>query len=330
MRRIKSVNILFLVLVLIHISMSFSVSFLPGLQNMTINQSLLFSQALIFVPTIIYLMFTRTKIKEFISFQRIKISTIFMVILFTFLMLPLIATVNAISMLFSTNVINETAKLMMDNPFWLNLLLMAILPAINEEFVFRGVFYHSYKEKSVLQGILGCGILFGLMHLNFNQFSYAFLLGTIFALLVEATGSIFAPMIAHFILNGNSVVVMSLSKFLTDAFAKNQDVMNSILKESGQTFEFGTQFTKEELMITIGMFAVVAVITTSLATGVFIWICRNCGTLEHVKRIFYKNKVEVEAEKEAKKKKQSTIVTVPFIIGVVICVIFMILTEISI
>lgn len=330
MSKIKSVNILFLVLVSIHIGISFSLSFIPGLQNMTINGSLLFSQALIFVPTIIYLMITKTKIKEFISFRIIKISTIFMVILFTFLMLPLIATVNAISMLFSTNVINETAMLMMDNPFWLNLLLMAVVPAINEEFVFRGVFYHSYREKSILQGILGCGILFGLMHLNFNQFSYAFLLGILFALLIEATGSILAPMIAHFILNGNSVVVMSLSKIFTDALAKNQDVMNSILKESGQTLDFGAQFTKQELMMTIGMFAAVAVVTTSLAAGVFIWICKNCGTLERVKRIFYKDKVEVQEGIEAEKKKQSTIVTVPFIIGGVICVIFMILTEISI
>ena len=349
MNRIKSVNILFLALVVIQLAVSFALGLFSEFISLTVNQSILISQAIIFVPVLVYLLVTRTKITELIKLKRIKISTVFMVVLFTFLMLPLIATVNAISMLFSTNIVNDTTQLMMENPFWLNLLLMAVIPAINEEFVFRGVFYQTYREKSVLWGIVGCGALFGFMHMNFNQFSYALVLGLIFALLVEATGSILAPMIGHFVLNGNSVVLMTLSRLLTDALADNQEELNAILGDSAVGLDFSAQYTQEELMITIGMLAVIAVITTSLAACVFVWISRHCGTLENIKGIFSKKETGIqedvigadivredviregtirETKMQNKKKKQLAIVTAPLIIGVVLCIVVMVMAEI--
>ena len=48
------------------------------------------------------------------------------------------------------------------------------------------------------------GLIFGLMHLNFNQFSYGFVLGVIFAAVVEASGSIYASMAIHFLINFQS------------------------------------------------------------------------------------------------------------------------------
>ena len=46
--------------------------------------------------------------------------------------------------------------------------------------------------------------------MNFNQFFYAFVLGLVFALLVEATSSLFSSMLAHIAANSYSVIMINL------------------------------------------------------------------------------------------------------------------------
>lgn len=48
------------------------------------------------------------------------------------------------------------------------------------------------------------GLIFGIIHMNPNQFVYAFAMGTLFAYVVYITNSIFASMICHFLFNGTS------------------------------------------------------------------------------------------------------------------------------
>ena len=84
-------------------------------------------------------------------------------------------------------------------PFVVQLLIIAVLPACVEEFVFRGLIYHSYRKNGILGAAVLSGLVFGLMHLNINQLSYAAVMGIIFALLVEATGSMYSSMLAHYI-----------------------------------------------------------------------------------------------------------------------------------
>ena len=45
------------------------------------------------------------------------------------------------------------------------------------------------------------GLLFGCFHLNINQALYAFVMGIVFAYMVEATGSLWSSVIAHFAVN---------------------------------------------------------------------------------------------------------------------------------
>ena len=65
------------------------------------------------------------------------------------------------------------------------------------------------------------GLVFGLFHLNINQFCYAFVIGVVFAFLVEATGSIWSSVLAHFAINTYSIKIIQLllrklSLFLCD------------------------------------------------------------------------------------------------------------------
>lgn len=79
------------------------------------------------------------------------------------------------------------------------------------------------------------GLVFGLMHLNINQLSYAAVMGIIFALLVEATGSMYSSMLAHFAANSYSVILMQLvsmtsggSELLEQSAQAAESSMNSV------------------------------------------------------------------------------------------------------
>lgn len=311
MRQTLKADILFLIMVFVHIGIVLCLSILHVIgvkSDLTTNQSLLLSQLLILVPTFIYFILTKTNPIKLIRWKRIDLPTIFMVILLTFLTMPLITFINALSMLFSQNNVVALTEKMTTNPFMVNLLLMAIIPAISEEFVFRGVLFHTYRKDSVLYGVVISGVVFGLMHLNFNQFSYAFVLGIIFALIIEATGSIYATIIAHFIINGNSVVWMTIS-----------DKILNVMGRSSQDIQ--SQITPEYLMMSAGVYGIIAIGTTALAIGVYIWIAKHCKRENHLRAVFMIRKGE-------NKFSLKRAISIPLIISIIVCLSYMIYTEV--
>lgn len=281
MSNTKKADVLFLSMILIHIGMFFLFRILGTSIYISTNQSLILSQLLILLPVAAYLLITKTNPVKLIRFKKIDIATIGMVILLTVLCMPLITFINALSMLVSQNALTSLTNEMAGNSLLLNLILMAVIPALSEEFVFRGVLFHTYRKSSVLYGAILSGIIFGLMHLNFNQFSYAFVLGIIFAMIIEATGSIYATMIAHFVINGNSVVMMKISEKLLN-----------FIGENGQQAALQTQFSKEQLLLAAGFYGVIAVGTTALAIGVYIWIVKHCNRENHIRAVFMIRKGE--------------------------------------
>lgn len=89
----------------------------------------------------------------------------------------------------------------------LNLLIVAILPAICEEFLFRGVLYASISSKcSPKVAILLSGILFGIMHLDPTRMILTSILGIVFAYTLYYSKSIFIPILLHLINNGVAVI----------------------------------------------------------------------------------------------------------------------------
>ena len=54
---------------------------------------------------------------------------------------------------------------------------MAATPAIVEELAYRGFILGNYRYGGRLAAIIISGIMFGVMHMNFNQMAYAMILG---------------------------------------------------------------------------------------------------------------------------------------------------------
>ncbi len=94
-----------------------------------------------------------------------------------------------------------------------NLFIVAVLPAIGEELLFRGVLQNLIKKMthSSHWGIWITAILFSALHLQFFGFLPRLLLGALFGYLLEWTGTLWLPMIAHFINNAAGVIIFFLT-----------------------------------------------------------------------------------------------------------------------
>lgn len=89
-----------------------------------------------------------------------------------------------------------------------NLFMIAILPAIGEEFLFRGVLQRIFTEwtRNNHWAIVITAFIFSFVHFQFFGFLPRFLLGLLFGYLMLWSGSIWVPVAAHFVNNGIAVV----------------------------------------------------------------------------------------------------------------------------
>lgn len=77
----------------------------------------------------------------------------------------------------------------------------AILPAICEEFVFRGILCFEYENGGVARAVLFSSVFFALLHFNPINIPTYLLSGAILALILYASRSLIGAMLAHFIYN---------------------------------------------------------------------------------------------------------------------------------
>ena len=87
----------------------------------------------------------------------------------------------------------------------LSLIMTAVLPAFCEEFLHRGVLVSSYKKLGFKNAILISSLLFGLLHMNIEQFLFATMVGLILGSVTLFSRSIVPAMIIHFMNNGINV-----------------------------------------------------------------------------------------------------------------------------
>lgn len=94
------------------------------------------------------------------------------------------------------------------NALWLNIITVAVVPAICEEFLFRGVIQSQLGKafKNVHVAIWLSAAFFSFIHFQFYGFLPRMILGAFFGYLLIWTGSIWAPIMAHFTNNALAVI----------------------------------------------------------------------------------------------------------------------------
>ncbi len=98
--------------------------------------------------------------------------------------------------------------LMGDLSLGFSLAVMALTPAICEEVLFRGYFQRQVERGTgVAIGIILSGVVFAIFHLRLSQVLPLALLGIFLAYLAWRTGSLWIPVIIHFLNNAYAVSV---------------------------------------------------------------------------------------------------------------------------
>ena len=77
----------------------------------------------------------------------------------------------------------------------------ALLPAVCEEFLFRGILCHEYENKGVFRAIILSSLFFALLHFNLQNLIVYFFCGVVLALVLYATRSLWGAVVAHFLYN---------------------------------------------------------------------------------------------------------------------------------
>jgi membrane protease YdiL (CAAX protease family) len=90
----------------------------------------------------------------------------------------------------------------------LNIFMIGILPAVSEELMFRGILQRIFTNmtKNVHWGILISSFLFSAIHLQFYGFFPRWILGILFGYLLIWSGSMWVPILAHFVNNTLAVL----------------------------------------------------------------------------------------------------------------------------
>ncbi|MBT3385094.1 MAG: CPBP family intramembrane metalloprotease [Prolixibacteraceae bacterium] len=103
-----------------------------------------------------------------------------------------------------------------------NIFMIAFLPAIGEELLFRGVIQRIFTNmtKNHHRGIWISAILFSALHLQFYGFVPRMFLGVLFGYMLVWGGSMWLPIIAHFLNNALAVIAM----FMIDKNMLNPEV----------------------------------------------------------------------------------------------------------
>lgn len=93
-----------------------------------------------------------------------------------------------------------------------NLLMIAVIPAFGEEFLFRGVIQRIFSDwtRNYHWGIWISAILFSALHMQFYGFVPRVVLGALFGYMLVWSGSIWVPVLAHFFNNAAGVIGLYL------------------------------------------------------------------------------------------------------------------------
>ena len=251
MKKVLKSNIYFLIILLLEIILPLPLSLIYRILNITdIRIILLLNHTIIFIiPAIIYLLVTKQSAKKVLRLNKLYFKDSLLLILLAFMCQPIMMFFSLISQFFFENDIGNFLMSISDTPYIVMLLLIAIMPAITEEITLRGIVLSGYDNKNMYISCAIIGLLFGIFHLDYQQFLYAAVLGFILALVVRITNSIFAGSLIHFVINGTSITLQKLMTFNSN----NTEIVDQATEISLKALPL------EMKLITAGVYGVIAI-----------------------------------------------------------------------
>lgn len=257
MKPVYRSNLFILIVVLGQIMGSIFLS-KPLYQFFQYKQILVISQILfLLIPVIIYIIVAKVSIRDTLKLNKISFRDVIAVIAIAIISQPIATFLSALSSMFFRNVINDLFKEMNSISYVTQLGIVALTPAICEELTMRGVVLSGYDKVGRSKAAVATGFLFGILHMNLQQFFYAFALGILFAYLVRITNSILSTILCHFTFNGIQVTMSFAASKL------NPNLVN-------QAGELANLSAKNKIAILVPYF-----IWAAVCTYVLVWIIKS-------------------------------------------------------
>ena len=199
---------------------------------------------LFITPTLLYAYLCDFDLKLMLNFNR---QTLILAIAIMILINPFIAFIYEWNMsfnipdwmlVFDDNAENITKYFLKMNTLGdlvFNLLVMAIIPAIGEELLFRGCLQQKMSKwlGKPHAAIIVTAFLFSAIHMQFQGFLPRFVLGLVLGYLFYWSGSLWLPVIAHFLNNAIAITfaypTFSDYAYLTENTATWQEAFFSFM-----------------------------------------------------------------------------------------------------
>ncbi|GIM30584.1 hypothetical protein CPJCM30710_32500 [Clostridium polyendosporum] len=316
MKPVFRANLYFLIVLLLEIIGPYFLKTPLTSVNLDVGQVLVVVHIILFIiPAILYVFITKSSIKKTFRFNKITLKEGLLSVVVGFLAQPIIIFFSIISSFFFENDVAKFVESMGNVPYWMMLLIIAVTPAITEEITIRGVILSGYNNKKRITTALITGLMFGMFHLNAQQFLYATVLGALFAYMVRITNSIFVSMICHFTINGIQVTM--------------QKLISTFIKVSKpEEYSLVTLPLSDKLnMVAISGF--IAVIFTALIVIVITWmekISKARGVEDSYETEQYETlRIGTGVESTLVLNHERTI-NIPFIVSIVVYIAYMAIT----
>ena len=144
---------------------------------------------------------------EYFHLRKISLKSIGLIIVAAIFLFIMADYVNACSMIVFQNLLNDSLQAIINKPVEA-VISVAVLPAIIEELLFRGMIYRGILNKGNKQiAIIISALLFALLHMNFNQMCYAFVMGLAFAFVIYLTDNLTVSILLHMLFNTFTVII---------------------------------------------------------------------------------------------------------------------------
>ncbi|MCR5773904.1 MAG: CPBP family intramembrane metalloprotease [Lachnospiraceae bacterium] len=297
----KRVGWAYLWMTIAFVAISLFVSFF--IPDMGIGMTALLSELCLLVPVLGFLFMGRVGIREQLHLKGIKLSTLLMVFVFHICTYPVVIAMNAFTMAITgDNAAMDITSQFDGESFFVIWLFVGVIGPLVEEFVFRGVLLGGLRTTGrIIAPTIISALLFGLIHMNINQFSYTLCMGIFWGLLIEASGSIVSTTVCHMTMNSFSILMAYL---LEKGLGDFEEIL-----AAGQS-----EVTAVSYVVTGLGFLFISIFTSALAILMLKVISINEGRTGCFENIFRKR---LPAEKHGR------LITIPLIAGMAIAAGFM-------
>lgn len=242
---VMSVNSLTLVLAIIFLTIGFNIQ-----ERFSFWGTFITEVVIVLIPAL--LISSTGRIKEVLKIKKVPMKSLGLTLILVVLIYPVILLLNGVFLSLLSNFIeykNFPMELMLQNvPIFNYLIFMCLVPAICEEVFFRGTLTNAYNVYGERFAIVVSALVFALFHFDIQNFIAPFLLGLLFASLIEVTGSILPAILGHFV---NNVLAVLSARYV------NERVFN-FLRQTKFSREIGSlELSIIIILVVLSIFSIV-------------------------------------------------------------------------